>query len=329
MSQSAPILQDKFGRNIDYLRLSVTDRCNLRCTYCMPKEGLKFADKSHLLSYEEIDQLIDLLGDMGLQKVRITGGEPFVRSGIMDCLRSLAAKPFLNSIAITSNLTLIAPHIEELKSLGINKVNVSLDALSRDRFHEITLRDQYDVVMDNLLKMIALDFDVKVNCVVMKGKNEDQLLPLLELARTRKVSIRFLEEMPFNGSGKAHETLNYHQIIDLISAHYELTKQIDLPNSTSQNYTISGFQGSVGVIPSFSRTFCGTCNRLRVSATGDLRTCLYGRNQLNVKELLRSDMSHKDIQLAIQQAVWQKPIDGFAAADENNNLYESMTKLGG
>lgn len=329
MSSTQHILTDKFGRNIDYLRLSVTDRCNLRCTYCMPSQGLKFADKSNLLTYEEIYQLIDLLGEMGLQKVRITGGEPFVRSGMMEFLEKLAQRTFLKSIAITSNLTLIAPHIEQLKALGIKSVNVSLDALDRGRFHQITLRDEYDVVLNNLLKMIDLGFDVKVNCVVMKGKNEDQVLLLTEFAKQHPVSVRFLEEMPFNGSGAANETLNYEAILRLISAHYELDRQLDLPNSTSQNYQIPGFVGTVGVIPSFSRTFCGSCNRLRISATGDLRTCLYGGNQLSIRDMLRTGMSDAAIRQAIQQAVWLKPKDGFAAADENNNHYESMTKLGG
>ncbi len=323
-------LKDKFGREINYLRLSVTDRCNLRCTYCMPERGLKFAPKQTLLSYEELLDLVDLFGSVGINKIRITGGEPFVRADLMEFLRKLAAKSFLEKISITSNLTLIRPHLQELKQLGINDINVSLDCLDSDKFLRITRRDTFEEVEQTLYEMIDRNFNLKINCVVMAGVNEDQVLPLLQLAEKHPLSVRFLEEMPFNGSGEElSKTLNYNAILKIISSNYEFTKMLDEPSSTSQNYAIEGFEGSFGVIPSFSRTFCGDCNRLRLSATGEIRTCLYGPNALNLRDMLRNGDTQEELKLALAEAVLNKPKDGFAAADENEKTYLSMTKLGG
>ncbi len=327
-SAAPPILQDKFRRQINYLRLSVTDRCNLRCTYCMPERGMTFAQKDNLLSFEEILRLVDTLGDAGVNKIRITGGEPFVRTDLIELLEKLAQRPFLKSIGITSNLTVIKPYISRLKDLGITNINVSLDALEEDKFNQITRRNEFKQVKANLDQMIDEGFDLKVNCVVMKGRNEDQILPLIEYSKENKISVRFLEEMPFNGSGKQNETLSYQDILDIISREYKYTRLVDLPNSTSQNYHIDGFDGSFGVIPSFSRTFCGQCNRLRVSATGDVRTCLYGKDELNVRDLMRNGANDQTIQNAIQAVVLKKPIDGFVASDQNGE-FQSMTKLGG
>ncbi len=323
-------LKDKFGRGINYLRLSVTDRCNLRCTYCMPERGLKFAPKQTLLSYEELLELTDVLGSVGINKIRITGGEPFVRADLIGFLRKLSEKSFLERISITSNLTLIRPHLNELEHIGIRDVNVSLDCLEKERFNEITRRDEFEEVEQTLYEMIDRRFNIKINCVAMAGVNEDQIIPLLNLAKDQPVSVRFLEEMPFNGSGSERSrTLDYQSILGIISKEVEFTKLLDEPSSTSQNYAIEGFAGSFGVIPSFSRTFCGDCNRLRLSATGEVRTCLYGPNVLNLRDMLRNGDSEDAIRLALAEAVSNKPKDGFAAADENEKTYLSMTKLGG
>lgn len=323
-------LQDKFGREINYLRLSVTDRCNLRCTYCMPERGMTFEPKEHLLSYEELLNLVDVMGALGINKIRLTGGEPFVRADLMYFINELSKKPYLEQISITSNLTLIRPHLDELEAFGIKDINVSLDCLDRQKFKAITRRDEYEEVSGALYEMIARGFNLKVNCVVMKGVNEDQILPLVALAKDQPISVRFLEEMPFNGSGgKVEAPMNYKDILAIIEKQYDYTKMIDGPHSTSQNYQIAGFKGSFGVIPSFSRTFCGDCNRLRMSATGEIRTCLYGHSQLNLKEMLRSGASTEALKEALLIAVANKPKNGFAAAEENEKEYLSMTKLGG
>ena len=323
-------LTDKFDRGIDYLRLSVTDRCNLRCAYCMPERGMKFAHRDQLLSYEELLTLVDIMGDLGISKLRLTGGEPFVRSNLMSFLTELRKRDFLKKISITSNLTLIEPHLEQLLQLGIKDVNVSLDAVDRQKFFEITKRDEYEEVISALHKMIEKGFNLKLNCVVMKGTNEDQILPMLDLAKEYPLSIRFLEEMPFNGLGEAKaEVLSYNQILELIGQHHNYSSLIDEASSTSQNYGVDGFAGTFGVIPSFSRTFCGDCNRLRLASTGEVRTCLYGSDQLNLKTLLRDGHSEDEIKRQLVNAVANKPKDGFEAESENQESYLSMTKLGG
>ncbi|MEM7297569.1 MAG: GTP 3',8-cyclase MoaA [Bacteroidota bacterium] len=323
-------LTDKFGREIDYLRLSVTDRCNLRCTYCMPERGLQFSPKEHLLTYEELLHLVDILGSVGVNKVRITGGEPFVRADLISFLRSLSERPFLKKINITSNITLIRPYLDELENLGITEINVSLDSLEKKNFQLITRRDEFEEVERSLYEMIERGFNLKVNCVVMKGLNEQQIMPLLGLAKEHPVSVRFLEEMPFNGSGELkRDVMDYREILSHIEETFAYTKLIDEPSSTSMNYRIEGFRGSFGVIPSFSRTFCGTCNRLRLSSTGEIRTCLYGKEALNLKDMLREGAAEEAIKEALKIAVQNKPVDGFAAAEENEHSYSSMTTLGG
>lgn len=323
-------LIDKFGREINYLRLSVTDRCNLRCTYCMPERGLVFANRDNLLTYEELLRLVDILGTLGISKVRLTGGEPFVRSDFMYFLKELRTRKFLEKISITSNLTLIRPHLDELLELGIRDINVSLDAIDKQTFLEITRRDEYEKVYQALMQMIEKGFNIKINCVVMQGVNDNQVLPLLELAKDHPISVRFLEEMPFNGSGEARkEVMNYQEILSLISETHNYSPLLDEASSTSRNYKIEGFSGSFGIIPSFSRTFCGDCNRLRLAATGEVRTCLYGGDQLSLRDLLRSGASEDEMKEVLIQAVGDKSKDGFAASSENKEEYISMTKLGG
>jgi len=324
------MLKDKFGREINYLRLSVTDRCNLRCSYCMPEHGMVFSPKRDVLEYEEMLTLVSLLSELGIRKVRITGGEPFVRTDLMYLLRELSKNPRIDKINITSNLTLIRPHLDELLELGITHVNVSLDALDRTRFFEITKRDVFDEVERTLYEMIEKGFHLKINCVVMKGKNEDQILPLLNLAKAHPLSVRFLEEMPFNGLGvEKVDLFSYKEILTMISQHYSFSQLPSEHSSTSQNYQIEGFKGNFGVIPSFSRTFCGECNRLRLSATGEVRTCLYGADELNLRDMLRAGMPADEIKQHVIDAVHRKPKDGFAAAEANEQTYLSMTKLGG
>jgi cyclic pyranopterin phosphate synthase len=296
----------------------------------MPASGMTFAQKQTLLSYEELLSLADIMGSVGINKVRITGGEPFVRADLMSFLKELSTKSYLDKISITSNLTLIQPHLDELEKIGIKDVNVSLDSLNKENFRAITRRDEFTKVESALHEMIDRNFNIKINCVVMAGVNEDQIIPMLNLAKEKPVSVRFLEEMPFNGSGvELPKTISYQQILSEIEKKFTFTKMLDEPSSTSQNYEIDGFAGSFGVIPSFSRTFCGECNRLRLSSTGEIRTCLYGQNQLNLRDMLRDGEKKESIQTALLNAVLNKPKDGFAAADENEKTYLSMTKLGG
>ena len=328
-------LFDNHGRPINYLRLAVTDRCNLRCFYCMPEEGIHYLPKKELLTFEEIERLINLMASMGISKVRLTGGEPFVRTDLMKLIRSIVKIEGINDLHITTNGILTAPHIAELKSLGIASVNLSLDTLDADRFKKITRRDEFKKTMETLELLLKHEIDVKINAVVMEGKNIDDIIPLIELTKHQNVSVRFIEEMPFNGEGSHYTSLawTYTKIKAYIIDHYpSLEKIADPENSTAYHYQIPGYKGDVGIIAAFSRTFCGTCNRIRVTAQGVLKTCLYDDGVLNIRDLMRNGSSDDEIKLILKKAFSNRPKDGFEAEEKRRNhvpVKESMSTIGG
>lgn len=329
------ILYDNHNRPINYLRLAVTDRCNLRCFYCMPEEGIQYMPKKNLLSFEEIERLITLTASMGISKVRLTGGEPFVRHDIMKLIRCIVEIPGIRDLHITTNGLLTAPHIPELKRLGIATVNLSLDTLDRDRFKVITRRDEFENTLKTLNLLQENEIPVKINAVVMDGKNIDDIIPLIELTKNSNVDVRFIEEMPFNGEGSHYTKLiwNYKKILAYIQEHYpSLQKLPDTPSSTSTTYSIPGHKGNVGIIAAFSRTFCGTCNRIRVTAQGELKTCLYDDGVLNIKQLMRDGKNDEEIRTHLLHAFAHRAKDGFEAEAKRRDkqpVHESMSTIGG
>jgi molybdenum cofactor biosynthesis protein A len=326
------MLYDNHNRPINYLRLAVTDRCNLRCFYCMPEEGIKYVHRTKLLSYEEMLRLSALLGSMGVNKVRITGGEPFVRHNLIDFLWQLSDTDGINEIAITTNGILTAQYIPAMKAMGIRTVNLSLDTLDNERFFKITRRNEFAKVRQCLDKLLENDFEVKINAVVMDGQNTEDILPLVALTRDANVSVRFIEEMPFNGEGAHYPKLewNFKKILSEIQSQYpDIAKIADPQNSTSYNYQIPNHRGTVGIIAAFSRTFCGTCNRIRITAQGDLKTCLYDNGVLNVRDLLREYPHNEPIKEALLKAFGNRPKDGFEAEALRSPVSESMSTIGG
>ncbi|MGZ3766898.1 MAG: GTP 3',8-cyclase MoaA [Mucilaginibacter sp.] len=329
------MLTDNHGRKINYLRLAVTDRCNLRCFYCMPEEGLNWLSRKELMTYEEMLQSCSLLVKMGIEKIRITGGEPFVRKDIMKLLSALSKLPGLDELTITTNGVLTAPLVPELKKIGVRSVNLSLDTLDANRFFAITKRDEFGKVMETLEQLLKHDIEVKINAVVMDGKNTEDIAPLVELTKELPVSVRFIEEMPFNGEGHVYDGLkwDYVRILDEIKQIYPtIEKQTDPAYSTSYNYRIQGHKGSVGIIAAYSRTFCGTCNRIRITPQGELKTCLYDNGVLNIKDLIRNGIKDNDLQIKLIDAFGHRAKDGFEA-EHNRNVndpaHESMATIGG
>jgi molybdenum cofactor biosynthesis protein A len=326
-------LFDNHGRPLNYLRLAITDRCNLRCFYCMPEEGMTYLPKKELLSFEEIIRLVSLMASMGITKIRLTGGEPFVRNDLMSLIRNIVEIPGIREWHITTNGILTAPYINDLKKLGIGSVNLSLDTLDRERFHQITRRDEFDKCRHTLDELVKSDIPVKINAVVMDGKNTDDIIPMALLTKDKNVSVRFIEEMPFNGSAETHQTWSYKTILHHLTAYFpDLYKLPDPDNSTSYNYQIPGHKGTIGIIAAFSRTFCGTCNRIRLTAQGTLKTCLYDGGVLDIKKLVRSGMSDKDLRLTLLAAFSNRPKNGFEAEDNRKNkagIHESMSAIGG
>jgi cyclic pyranopterin phosphate synthase len=327
-------LFDNHGRPINYLRLAVTDRCNLRCFYCMPEEGIHYLPKKELLSFEEIQRLVAIMASMGISKIRITGGEPFVRTDLVQLLWMIKSVEGIHDIHITTNGVLTAPHIDELKALGIASVNLSLDTLNKERFHEITRRDEFEKTWKALQLLLKANIPVKLNSVVMDGKNIDDIIPMVELTRQHPISVRFIEEMPFNGEGSHYPKLTWthKKILEHIRLAYPSISKIQDPNhATAMHYQIPGFQGNVGIIAAFSRTFCGTCNRIRVTAQGVLKTCLYDDGVLNIKNLMREGRTDAELRNALLTAFAQRPKDGFEAEEKRSlaGVMESMSTIGG
>ena len=329
------MLFDNHNRPINYLRLAVTDRCNLRCFYCMPEEGIHYLPKKELLTYEEIIRLVRLLAEQGVSKIRLTGGEPFVRHDLMNLIRNITALPGIKELHLTTNGILTAPHIPELKKRGLASVNLSLDTLDEERFKMITRRDEVKRVQETYDLLLKHDIPVKINAVVMEGKNTEDILPLIELTKTQPVSVRFIEEMPFNGEGSHYTALTwtYKKIIDHIRIHFPALEKITDPeNSTAYHYRIPGYKGSIGIIAAFSRTFCGTCNRIRITAQGELKTCLYDDGVLNIKHLLRSGITDAELMKELLTVFAQRKKDGFEAEQSRKNhqpVHESMSTIGG
>lgn len=326
-----PII-DQHNRTINYLRLAVTDRCNLRCTYCMPEEGIKYINKSSLLTYEEMLRVVSLLAEEGLTKVRITGGEPFVRNGLMTFLENLVAIEGINQVTLTTNGVLTKAYLPSLKALGINKINLSLDSLDPTVFQNITRRNEFDAVMDCLYTMVDMGFEVKLNCVVMSGKNEADILKLSAFTKQNPVAVRFIEEMPFNGTEGKNANLHWDfvRILEEIKTQYpDIQKLKDEANSTSYNYQIPGHAGSIGIIAAYSRTFCGTCNRIRLTPQGELKTCLYQQKGINIRELLRTEHSNQIVKPILLQNISHRFANGFEAERSGNKFAESMSSIGG
>lgn len=326
-------ITDNHGRKMNYLRLAVTDRCNLRCLYCMPKEGLNWVPRNDLLSFEEIERLLKIFHQLGITKLRFTGGEPFLRKDFVALLEMVSANKWFDQISITTNGTLSAPYIGRLKELGIHSVNLSLDTIDKSRFTAMTRRDEFDGVMETFHLLLHHGIETKINAVIVEGQNDDDIIPLANLASKYPIDVRFIEEMPFNGGNERHAIKwNYKSILAELKTHYpDISKISDVANSTSLNYHIPGNLGNVGIIPAWSRSFCGTCNRIRLTPKGIMKTCLYDGGKIDLRSLLRNGMNDDDICIEITTALGERQVDGFAAEKLRtlNPFVESMAAIGG
>lgn len=332
-----PTLLDQHGRPLEYVRLAVTDRCNLRCFYCMPEQGIQYMPKNELLSYEEMLRLVGLLAGLGVRKVRLTGGEPFVRRDLVPFMERLAALPGIDDLSLTTNGVLTAPHVPGLARMGVKAVNLSLDTLDRQRFFDITRRDELPRVMETFHALLDAGIQVKINAVVMDGRNIQDLVPLAALSRDLPVDVRFIEEMPFNGGSHVATpaSLPWHhgRIRQHLEDHFgALLPVVTAAGATASEYRIAGHRGTVGIIAAYSRTFCGTCNRLRLTAEGGIKTCLYDQGVLDVRALLRGGASDADVVGALAHAFRYRAANGFEAERQrplHQLNFESMATIGG
>ncbi len=328
------LLYDNHSRPLRYLRLGVTERCNLRCFYCMPEEGLPWQNKEQILSYEEMLRLTRILSEMGIDKVRITGGEPFVRKDLLPFMQKVIDLPCVNKLSITTNGTAPLSTITEMKRMGIHAVNLSLDTLDPKRFAKITRRDEFDKVWAYYQELLNQGITTKINAVVMENQNVDDILGLCQLTLKDKVSVRFIEEMPFNGGSKAYQAIrwNYKYILGHIQKTFpQLTKMVDHSSSTSYNYRVADAPGTIGVIPAYSRSICATCDRIRLTPKGELKTCLYQNGGFSMRDFMREGASDENIKDKFLFLFGRRTRNGFESEKQKDSgsAFESMATIGG
>lgn len=287
-------LIDTYNREHNYLRVSLTERCNLRCTYCMPEEGVKLTANDKLLTSDEIIKLIKVFAKLGIDKVRFTGGEPLVRKDCIDIIRQVRNIDTIKTIAMTTNGLLLNKKLNELKENGLNLLNISLDTLVEKKFEFITKRKGWSRVMDGIKLALELGYKpLKINCVVMKGLNDDEICDFIELTRDKEIDVRFIEYMPFDGNKwNSNKMVSYRELLVKIAQKYDLSNIIKLnddKNDTSKAFKIANYTGKFGFITSMSDHFCSTCNRIRLTADGNLKVCLFGNSEVSLRDLIRNN----------------------------------------
>jgi molybdenum cofactor biosynthesis protein A len=335
MIQNSSILRDAFGRNHNYLRISLIEKCNLRCTYCMPADGILLSPKAALMTADEVFQIAKTFVDHGVDKIRLTGGEPLLRKDFPEIITQLAT--LKTEISITTNGILIDKHIETLKKCNISKINLSLDTLVASKFNTITLRNQFQAVIDNLYLLLNNDFKVKINVVLIKGVNDNEITDFIQLTQFLPLSIRFIEFMPFAGNAwDKSKMVSQMEILDQVNQFFspdQLEKLEDEKNFTAREFKIKSYLGSFGIISSITNPFCDGCNRIRLTANGKIKNCLFSNNETDLLTPFRNGDSLPNlIAAAIQSKM--KVRAGMTTIENINDpvLYEenrSMIAIGG
>ncbi len=326
------MITDSYNRVHNYLRISLTDNCNLRCFYCMPEEDYEFTPASRLMQLHEIEALAKIFVDLGVNKIRLTGGEPLVRKDAKDIILALAKLPV--KLTLTTNATRLHEFVDTLEEANIKSLNISLDTLRPEKFNLITRRDQFKLVYDNIHLLMSKGFHVKVNMVVMKGLNENELLDFVEWTKYDPVHVRFIEFMPFTGNRwTSNKVFTMLQMLQVIEEKYEVVRLQDEKHDTAKGYKVPGHKGTFAVISTMSANFCGDCNRMRLTADGKLKNCLFSKEET---DLLTAFRKGKDVISLIHQSIQSKAkelggqftpdFEHLHAEDINNR---SMITIGG
>lgn len=322
---------DSHGRKIDYMRISITDRCNLRCQYCMPEE-IKSMEHSEILRFEELLELCSHAVTLGITKFKVTGGEPLVRKGCLSFLRSLKNIPGVEQVTLTTNGVLLKEVLPELEAIGIDGINISLDTLSPDTYEKMTQRNEFSHVLDSIIAAQASKIRTKINCVLLKGINDHEFFDLIHLAKDYQLDVRFIEIMPI-GYGKGFEGFDKKDLLEKIAEKYpdyQVEHQIH-GNGPASYVKIPGFKGCIGFIDAIHGKFCDQCNRIRLTSDGILKLCLYYENGLNVKKLLRSGASSEELLEAMKSIIYKKPAEHqfHFTAKEGTEELKNMSQIGG
>ncbi|GAC1542780.1 MAG: GTP 3',8-cyclase MoaA [Candidatus Velthaea sp.] len=329
----APPLSDQFNRPITYLRVSVTDRCNLRCVYCMPEAGLPWIPKAEILTFEEIETIVRAAASIGVRSIRLTGGEPLIRRNLDHLVAKLAAIEGIDDIALSTNALLLADQVGALRAAGLNRVNISLDTLRADRFERIARRPGLDRVIAGIDASIAAGLGpLKINVVVMRGENDDELRAFAELTRDRELFIRFIEMMPVeeNVGLQRDAYVSAAEMLDRIRADGDL-RAVEGPggNGPARYFAFDGAKGAVGVISPLSHDYCETCNRVRLSADGRLRLCLFGDNHIDLRTPVRSGASREDLAAIFRGAMYVKPERHHLDLGTTASAMRALSEIGG
>ena len=321
---------DRFGRPHTYLRISLTDRCNLRCTYCMPEEGVELIDKPGIMTTEEILGITRSFAGLGIDTVRLTGGEPLIRKDFEELVRGLHRLGL--TLKLTTNGILLDRYFELFNEVGLSNINISLDSLDKAKSVFITKRDYFNRIMANIERAIDLNLQVKLNIVLIKGMNDAEIPAFVELSRNRNIGVKFIEFMPFKGNhwdwskGVSRQT-----ILDTVENHFgQITPLVNPKHSTSENYTVEGFKGSFGIISTITQPFCGDCNRIRLTADGKMKYCLFANAETDLLTPYREGLSIEPVILgSIKNKKYSR--DGMVAKMDSDH-YEnnrSMNSIGG
>jgi len=328
-----PQLVDAMGRTIINLRISVTDRCNFRCTYCMPADNVEFMDRKELLSFEELTRIVEIVSAMGIHRIRLTGGEPLLRKDLPVFIKMLSRVEGIDDIAMTTNAFFLKEQAKSLQAAGLHRLNISLDALDAEKFHHINRRDCLSQVLEGLREAAQTGFkSVKINAVAIRDFSETEIMKLIDLGRSEGFEIRFIEFMPLDSDAtwEREKVLFGHEIINIIRQTHEL---IPINNSLevgpASEYRFADGKGTVGIITAISNPFCDHCNRIRLTADGKLRTCLFSTSEYDLKKLLRAGASDEDIANTIKQAVQLKEPGHKINLADFERPHRAMHAIGG
>ncbi|GAC1361739.1 MAG: GTP 3',8-cyclase MoaA [Ktedonobacteraceae bacterium] len=329
------LLKDSYGRRIKSMRISITDKCNFRCTYCMPAEGLPWLKKAEIFSYEEIERIARISVAIGIEQIRLTGGEPLVRRDVPELVRELKKIEGLHSLSLTTNGILLKQQAQALAEAGLTRINVSLDSLLQEKFAQLTRRDQLHQVLEGLeeLEKYPSIHPIKINAVAMRGHTEAEVLDFARLARRKAYVVRWIEFMPLDAdqAWRKEDILTGTEIKAIIEEAYGPLVQITSgdPSETARRYTFSDGVGEVGFINPVSEPFCSTCDRIRITADGQLRTCLFASEETDLRAVVRSGADDEAIAQTIRRAVWNKELKHHIGDTRFKRSKRSMSMIGG
>jgi len=327
-----PPLQDRFGRTFDYVRIAITEKCNLRCTYCMPEEGIDFQGKEKILDGEEVMRIIGVLARMGVKKVRFTGGEPLVRKDIVELVAGAVATPGIKAVHVTTNGLLFDRYAQRLLDAGLTGVNISLDTMDAEKFVTITRREGLEKVIDSIKLAQDMGFPrVKVNVVLMSGFNESELRAFTDLTIDNRVTVRFIEFMPFDGHQiweNGGHFASAESLVKQIESFYPGIKDAEGTRTEHHIFQAPGHLGKIAVIPAFTRSLCGNCSRIRVTADGNVRNCLYSDKEYSLRDLIRAGGTDDEIVAVFRKAFAEKEKDGFESKKASSAQQVSVNDIG-